>query len=76
VPAAVECLANRIVHAYARDAKAHAGESPVGSGDVPWPEYLAALSGMDYTGPIVIAPLSGPGARESAARAAEFLRRF
>lgn len=76
VPAAVERLANRIVHAYARDVKAQAGDSPVGTGDVPWPEYLAALSGVDYAGPVVIAPPSGPGARESAARAAEFLRRF
>ncbi len=76
VAAAVECLANWIVHAYARDAKVHATECAVGSGDVPWPEYLAALSGIDHTGPIVIAPPSGPGAREAAARAAEFLRRF
>ena len=61
VPAAVECLARWTAHAYARDAKGHAGECPVGSGDVPWPEYLAALLGIDYSGPIVIAPPSGPG---------------
>lgn len=76
VPSCVERLARLTVHAYARDAKGHGGECPVGSGDVPWPEYVAALAGTDYAGSIVIAPPAGSGAREAAARAAEFLRRF
>jgi sugar phosphate isomerase/epimerase len=73
---AVEALAPLIVHAHAKDARAGGGEVVVGEGDVPWPEYLAALEGVEFRGFQAIERERSETVKEDVAAAASFLRRF
>jgi len=46
----VEILAPYIVHTHAKDRNPKTGKPTVGQGDVPWKEYLAALTKIGYDG--------------------------
>lgn len=54
----VECVyrfADRIVHTHAKDGiKGKVQEVLIGTGDVPWPEYIKALKDIGYDGWLVI----------------------
>ncbi len=55
--AAVYTLRDYIVHTHAKDGRYAAnggGEQPLGEGDVPYPEYLAALKNIGYDGFLTI----------------------
>jgi len=51
-------------------------ELPLGEGDVPWPEYLAALRDEGYDSYLTIEREVGPDPRGDIARAVTFLRRL
>jgi len=51
-------------------------EKPLGSGNVPWREYLDALSGIGYDGYLTIEREVGENPSEDIAAATEFLKRI
>lgn len=46
----VHVLGELIVHTHAKDAKRGIGEVPLGTGDVPWRDYLTVLQEVGYDG--------------------------
>ncbi|HID08457.1 MAG TPA: sugar phosphate isomerase/epimerase [Armatimonadetes bacterium] len=48
--AGVRVLKEYIVHTHVKDSKRGIGEVPVGQGEVPWREYISALSEVGYDG--------------------------
>jgi sugar phosphate isomerase/epimerase len=73
-------LAGRVAHAHARDARTAAGtggrEVPVGTGDVDWAAYVAALDAVGYQGYLVVEREHGAERFADVAAGVRFLRRF
>jgi len=52
------------------------GSSTVGTGDVPWGEYIALMKGIGYDGRHAIEDESGVDVVQSVRRGREFLERY
>ncbi|MBC7093088.1 sugar phosphate isomerase/epimerase [Candidatus Bipolaricaulota bacterium] len=64
----VAALGNRLIHVHLHDNHGQGDEHlPLGHGDAPWAEALAALSDHGYTGCVVLEIPDQAGLRESAA---------
>lgn len=72
----VKQLAPYIVHTHAKDGKQGGGEVPLGEGDVPWEDYIAALKEVGFDGYYVIERECGDNPAADIAKAVEFLRKF
>lgn len=80
---AVHTLAPYIVHTHAKDGRMISSgpegvkyeELPLGTGDVPFPAYLAALDEAGYRGPLVIERECGDDPAGDIAEAVRFLTR-
>jgi len=70
----VEVLKDYIVHAHAKDGGK--GSSTVGTGDVPWDEYIAMMKKIGYDGWHAIEDESGINVIESVRRGREFLEKY
>jgi L-ribulose-5-phosphate 3-epimerase len=70
----VEVLKDYIVHAHAKDGGK--GSSTVGTGDVPWDEYIALMKKIGYDGWHAIEDESGKDRVESVRRGREFLEKY
>lgn len=70
----VQVLKDYIVHAHAKDAGK--GSSTVGTGDVPWDEYIATIKKIGYNGWHAIEDESGKDIIESIRRGREFLEKY
>ena len=70
----VEVLKEYIVHAHAKDGGK--GSSTVGTGDVPWDEYIALMKKIGYDGWHAIEDESGKDRVESVRRGREFLEKY
>jgi L-ribulose-5-phosphate 3-epimerase len=70
----VEVLKDHIVHAHAKDGGK--GSSTVGTGDVPWDEYIALIRKIGYDGWHAIEDESGIDVVESVRRGREFLENY
>jgi L-ribulose-5-phosphate 3-epimerase len=70
----LEVLQGYVVHAHAKDGGK--GSSTVGTGIVPWDEYIAALAEMGYDGWHAIEDESGEDVVESVRRGREYLERY
>ena len=77
---AVRRLGDRIVHTHAKDGVLRPDgsrqEVPLGEGQVPWPEYLAALKQIGYQGYLCIEREVGDNPRADIELAAERLRQW
>jgi sugar phosphate isomerase/epimerase len=76
---ALDALLPYIVHTHAKDGLNDPGkwrEMPLGSGDVPWPRYLARLRAAGYTGAFTIEREAGDDPIGDTERAIAFLRQF
>ncbi|MCR5689989.1 MAG: sugar phosphate isomerase/epimerase [Clostridiales bacterium] len=74
---AVYILKDYIAHTHAKDGRHHdvgGGETPLGQGDVPWKEYLAALKDVGYDGFLTIERECGADRVGDIRIAAEFLK--
>jgi sugar phosphate isomerase/epimerase len=74
--AGVGVLSDLIVHTHAKDGKQGGGEVALGSGDVKWEEYIAALEGVGFDGFFTIEREVGDNPEDDIRIAAEFLRGF
>ena len=70
----VEVLKDYIVHAHAKDGGK--GSSTVGTGVVPWDEYISLVKEIGYDGWHAIENESGKDVVESVRRGAEFLEKY
>jgi len=71
---AVDVLKDYIVHTHAKDGGR--GSATVGTGDVPWPEYIAKMKQIGYDGWYAIEDESGQNVVESVRRGRKFLEQF
>jgi len=78
--AGLVALSGRVVHAQARDVRMAGGsggrEVPVGTGDVDWAAYLAALEAIGYRGYLAVDREAGTERFADVAAGVRFLRRF
>lgn len=78
--AGLAALADRVIHTRARDVRTAAGgggrEVPIGSGEVDWGAYLAALVSVEYQGYLVVDREPGAGRFADVAGGVQFLKRF
>ena len=76
----VESLAPYIVHTHAKDGiqkdDGSGEEVPLGEGDVPWDEYIAAMDKIGYTGFYTIEREVGEDPEADVRKAVEFLKRW
>lgn len=70
----VEVLKDYIVHTHAKDGGK--GSPTVGTGDVPWDEYIALMKKIGYDGWYAIEDESGEDVVESVRRGREFLEKY
>jgi len=70
----VEVLKEYIVHSHAKDGGK--GSSTVGTGVVPWDEYIALMKKIGYDGWYAIEDESGKDVVESVRRGREFLEKY
>ena len=70
----LEVLKDHVVHTHAKDGGK--GSSTVGTGIVPWDEYIAALAQIGYDGWFAIEDESGQDVVESVRRGREYLQRY
>jgi len=70
----VEVLKDYIVHTHAKDGGR--GSPTVGTGDVPWGEYIALMKKIGYHGWYAIEDESGKDVVESVRRGREFLEKY
>ena len=74
--AGVSVLSDLVVHTHAKDGKRGNGEVALGSGDVDWEAYIAALESVGFGGFFTIEREVGDNPEEDIRIAAEFLRTF
>lgn len=79
--AGARVLAERIVYAHAKDARAAAAsrsaqEVPLGHGDIDWMELLGIFEEVNYHGWLTVERETGSSRREDIAGGVGFLRRF
>jgi L-ribulose-5-phosphate 3-epimerase len=78
--AGLRALSGRVVHAQARDVRTATGrggrEVPVGTGDVDWAAYVAALESISYRGYLVVDREAGTERFADVAAGVRFLRQF
>ncbi len=72
----VRVLKDYIVHSHAKDGGAPDGRPTVGTGEVPWDEYIPLMHEIGYDGWYAIEDESGKDAVDSIRRGREFLERF
>lgn len=72
----VSLLAPYIVHAHAKDLNPATKEATLGRGDVPWPEYLAAMASIGYDGWHAVEDETEGDVVESIRTGVEFLKGF
>lgn len=72
----VSVLASHIVHAHAKDLEPTTGRATLGQGNVPWPDYLAAIRAIGYNGWHAVEDETAGDVVESVRTGIGFLKQF